>query len=141
MSRRILINLSRKDGVKGLIYLLFMLFSDERMASKEVRRKKEELIRKAEANEHDKMAVTLMKCSVLWRGKHTRDILIPQMTYPKIHVQIEDTTIMIYAYDYKLRNVTSGRTLKTMIPTDVYNIILPQLSQNNGLLFDGERYS
>lgn len=95
---------------------------------------------KAEVNKHDPMRVTIIKSSILWRGKRTADILVPQTNYPKINVQVDDGTLMVYLYDNKLRNVTCGRTLKSMLPCDVFDIILPKLSKNSGYLFDGERY-
>ncbi|CAH0387552.1 unnamed protein product [Bemisia tabaci] len=100
------------------------------------KRKKEEMAK----TDHDAMAITIMRCTTVWQGKHTKDVLVPQLRNPKIHVSIDNEEVMVYAYDSKMRNVSCGRNLKQMLPSDVYDFLIPELSKNHGVMFDGTRY-
>lgn len=78
-------------------------------------------------SEKDKMPVSIFRTRTIWRGTKTKDVIVPQANFPRINLHVEEESKGLYFYNDKLKVVTCGRTLKSMMPTPVYDYILPRL--------------
>nr|XP_018914219.1 PREDICTED: uncharacterized protein LOC109042110 [Bemisia tabaci] len=71
-------------------------------------------------SEKDKMPVSIFRTRTIWRGTKTKDVIVPQANFPRINLHVEEESKGLYFYNDKLKVVTCGRTLKSMMPTPVY---------------------